>query len=83
MATKTVNLDEAAYAILKRLKRDDDDSFSRVVKRNLGGRAAVEKLFGILKGRKGDRLASTVRKARVRDRRRERRRMKRTSEALR
>ena len=83
MATKTINLDETAYAILVRLKMNDRDSFSRVVKRSLGGRAKVDELFGILKGAKGKQLAKTIGEQRRLDRQQEKVRIKKMSEAIR
>ncbi|MBT3465185.1 hypothetical protein HOD20_05615 [archaeon] len=47
MATKTITITEDAYEILKNLKTNKD-SFSDVIKKNLG-KSSLKEIYGLLK----------------------------------
>ncbi len=82
MATKNISITEEAYKILERNKKDDD-SFSKVIVREMGGKGNIKKLrefYGILSKEAGDALKKNISEGRKRHRETHKKRIERLRE---
>lgn len=83
MATKTISITEEAYRVLARLKKEENDSFSRVINRELGKKKVdLKKYFGMLSKKEGDKLERNIKKIREMRAKADRERVKRLQEML-
>ncbi len=60
MATKNISITENAYKLLTQRKMMVKESFSEVIVREFGGKESLKKLFGILKGKKGEEFEKSI-----------------------
>lgn len=81
MASRTINVTEEAYELLKSRKRDGE-SFTDVIKR-LAGERPLSDLIGILTPRQAEALRRAVREGRAQRRAQHRRRVARQAEQIR
>ncbi len=66
MATRNISITEEAYRILERNKKDND-SFSKVIVREMGKKGNIDKLrelYGLFSGERGEKLQKSIEEGR-------------------